>query len=181
MKHDEKPDRTHYDLLVLQNDGAIQIFDAERIPGMLASFGAANVIESTNKLMAEPYWDAYTKISACLLIEREKPELPLLFHINRTYTKSRTTNFTVDSIPEVVRLLLNAEHRLNVGDRVRWIDKWEGLAQPTMREATVREIYIGEGFVNYTANGRIFSETTLSDDPITGVVPIGENHGEDNN
>lgn len=181
MKHDEKSDRTHYDLLILQDDGAIQIFDAERIPGMLASFGAANAIESTNKLMAEPYWDAHTKISACLLIERGKPGLPLLFHISRTYSKSRTTNFTLGSIPEVVRLLLNVEHKLNVGDRVRWLDKWEGLAQPTMREATVREIYIGEGFVNYTANGRIFSETTLSDDPITGVVPIGENHGEDNN
>lgn len=95
MKRDEKPARTHYDLLVLQDDGAIQIFDAERIPGMLASFGAANAIESTNKLMTEPYWDAHAKMSACLLIEREKPELPLLFHINRTYTKSRTTNFTV--------------------------------------------------------------------------------------
>lgn len=181
MKHDEKPDRTHYDLLILQDDGDIQIFDAERIPGMLASFGPSGAIESTNKLMTEPYWDAHAKMSACLLIERGKPELPLLFHINRTYSKSRTTSFTVDSIPEVVRLLLNAEHRLNVGDRVRWIDEWKGLAQPTMREATVREIYIGEGFVNYTANGRIFSETTLSDDPMTGVVPIGENYGKDDN
>ena len=181
MKHDEKPSRTHYDLLVLQDDGDIQIFDAERIPGMLASFGAANAIESTNKLMAEPYWDAHAKISACLLIEREKPDLPLLFHISRTYSKSRTTNFTVGSIPGVVQLLLNAKHQLNVGDRVRWLDEWEGLAQPTMREATVREIYIGEGFVNYKANGRIFSETTLSDDPAMGVEPIGENYGEDSN
>lgn len=181
MKHDERPGRAHYDLLILQDDGAIQIFDAERIPGMLANFGAPNTIENVNKLLTEPYWDGYTKVSACLLIERGKPELPLLFHISRTYSKSRTTNFTVGSIPEVVRLLLNVEHKLNVGDRVRWLDKWEGLAQPAMREATVREIYIGKGFVNYTANGRIFSETTLSDDPATGIEPIDKNYGEDGN
>lgn len=55
MKSNEKPDRTHYDLLILQDDGDIQIFDAERIPGMLASFGPSGAIESTNKLMTEPY------------------------------------------------------------------------------------------------------------------------------